>query len=160
MGQIVNYNVGFKVNLMFVYTENGVGVSGLNIRVALRDVISGKYLDFSDNMWKSVGWSQKYVVLQDKGNGLYEYIWDSWPAVKDVKVVIAEYEVLTSDYEANDFDVLTFGLTEIIESGRWKIENNQMKFYGPDGTTPVLIFNLFNKLGLPAEVNVVERVRI
>ena len=46
-----------------------------------------------------------------------------------------------------------------IDSGRWKIQNNQMLFYG-SGDSPLLTFNLLDKAGQPSEVNVYERVPV
>lgn len=48
-------------------------------------------------------------------------------------------------------------LIKKIESGRWKIINNQMIFYDDDDLTPLITFNLFDKAGQPAEDDVYER---
>jgi hypothetical protein len=44
-----------------------------------------------------------------------------------------------------------------VETGRWKIEANQMIFYETDGTTPLLTFDLFDDIGLPNMDRVFER---
>jgi hypothetical protein len=44
------------------------------------------------------------------------------------------------------------------ESGRWKIENNQLIYYDKDGVTPLQVFNLFDKNGKPTNTNPYERV--
>ena len=46
-----------------------------------------------------------------------------------------------------------------IEEGNWEIKNNQMIFYKRDGSE-LMRFNLFDKSGHPAEVNVFKRERI
>ena len=46
-----------------------------------------------------------------------------------------------------------------IEGGRWKIENNQMKFYKADNMTVVATFDLFGNDGKPTMQNVFERKR-
>jgi len=46
------------------------------------------------------------------------------------------------------------------ESGRWKIENNQLTYYDDDGTTILRRFNLFNKQGQATSENPYERVPI
>jgi hypothetical protein len=46
-----------------------------------------------------------------------------------------------------------------IETGRWKVANNQMTFYDDDGVTPLLTFNLFDQVGSPTMENVFERVK-
>jgi len=47
-----------------------------------------------------------------------------------------------------------------IETGRWKIINNQLIIYDTDGVTPLKIFNLKNKEGQPNEENVYDRIPI
>ena len=45
-----------------------------------------------------------------------------------------------------------------IQYGKWKIVSNQLLMYDPaDGVTVIRTFNLFDKDGNPAEVNVTER---
>jgi len=45
-------------------------------------------------------------------------------------------------------------------TNNWEIKNNQLIIYDDDGVTPLLIFNLYDRLGNPAEVNVFKRVRV
>lgn len=47
-----------------------------------------------------------------------------------------------------------------VETGRWKIENNQMVFYDDDGVTPLLTFDLKDAAGDPSSTSVFERVRV
>lgn len=160
MGQVIGHTIGNVVSLELSYKQDGVGVTGLTVQVELRDAVTNKYLDFSDNAWKSGGWIQRSQNLVELGNGLYQYLWNSWASVRSQMAVVAEYAVLTPGYEAVDQDVLMFGLVEVIESGRWKITNNQMIFYAKDGVTPLLTFNLYDGYGIPSEVNVKERVKV
>lgn len=46
------------------------------------------------------------------------------------------------------------------ESGRWKIENDQLTYYDNDGTTVLKRFNLFGKDGRATNVNPYERVPV
>lgn len=46
-----------------------------------------------------------------------------------------------------------------VESGRWKMENDQMIFYKADNMTEVVRFNLYNQSGSPAMENIYERER-
>jgi len=46
------------------------------------------------------------------------------------------------------------------ESGRWKIENNQLTYYDDDGTTVLKRFNLFNKQGQATSENPYERIPV
>jgi hypothetical protein len=47
-----------------------------------------------------------------------------------------------------------------VETGRWKILNNQMVFYDDDTTTPLLTFNLKDSSGNPTEENPTERTPV
>lgn len=51
-------------------------------------------------------------------------------------------------------------LVRKVETGRWKIVNNQMTFYDDDGVTALLVFNLRNEAGVPAMDDVFERVPV
>lgn len=45
-------------------------------------------------------------------------------------------------------------------SGRWKVENNMMKFYAEDNVTLVAQFDLFDENGTPTMGGVFERVKV
>lgn len=45
-----------------------------------------------------------------------------------------------------------------VETGRWKMENNQMVIFDDDGVTPLITFNLFNEQGQPAMTDITERM--
>jgi len=47
-----------------------------------------------------------------------------------------------------------------VETGRWRIINNQMIFYDTNGSTPILTFNLKDSNSQPASTNVTERIPI
>ena len=49
---------------------------------------------------------------------------------------------------------------EQIESGRWRIQNNQMIFYDKDNVTPIITFNLTDGDGNPTSDKVAERIPI
>jgi hypothetical protein len=44
-----------------------------------------------------------------------------------------------------------------VETGRWRIHDNQMLFYDTDGTTILFAYDLFNAMGVPSETEVYER---
>jgi hypothetical protein len=48
-------------------------------------------------------------------------------------------------------------IVKLVETGRWKIFNNQMIFYAGDGSTPLLTFNLKDSAGNPTMQDVFER---
>jgi len=53
--------------------------------------------------------------------------------------------------------------TDIIRkvlTNNWEIKDNQLIIYDDDGVTPLLKFNLYDKLGQPTEMNVYKRVRV
>jgi len=51
-------------------------------------------------------------------------------------------------------------LVRKMQTNRWKIENNQLIIYDDDGVTVLKKFDLKDRLGNPAEVNVFERVPV
>lgn len=106
---------------------------------------------------------------------IWSYVWE--PASLPVGEYIAEYTLEDDDGIVTTVaegiavrDIATQSLvTEIqgsvdtikgIESGRWKIENNQMLFYATDGVTPILTFNLFDADGNPTMTDLFERVPV
>ena len=46
-----------------------------------------------------------------------------------------------------------------ILSNNWEIKDNKLIIYDDDGVTPLLTFNLYDKLGNPTELNVYKRVK-
>ena len=46
------------------------------------------------------------------------------------------------------------------EAGRWKIENYQLTYYDEEGVTPLRVFNLYDKNGVPTNDNPYERVPV
>jgi hypothetical protein len=48
-------------------------------------------------------------------------------------------------------------LTNKMQSGRWKIANNQLTFFDNDNITPLITFNLLDQNGNPTMINPVER---
>jgi hypothetical protein len=44
-----------------------------------------------------------------------------------------------------------------VETGRWRIVDNQMIFYDTNGTTPLYTFDLKDINGMPSNVNIFER---
>jgi len=66
-----------------------------------------------------------------------------------VGAVEAAVSIMASDVET----------IKAVETGRWKIENNQMVFYD-DGGSPLLTFNLFDDSGAGSMENVFERVPV
>lgn len=78
----------------------------------------------------------------------------------------ADVTALALEASLDDVDIDLTTLKEAVayikqkESGRWKIENNQLTYYDTDGTTVLKRFNLFNKEGQAADENPYERVPV
>ena len=51
-------------------------------------------------------------------------------------------------------------LVRKILTNNWEIKDNQLIIYDDDGVTPLLKFNLYDKLGQPTEMNVYKRERV
>ncbi len=51
-------------------------------------------------------------------------------------------------------------LIKQIETGRWRIESNQMIFYEEDNTTEIMRFDLFDEAGDPANTDIFDRQRV
>jgi len=200
MAQVFDYSVGeTNVPLHARYLSNGIAVTGLTIRVQIRNTKTGYYLDFNDNTFKNSGWTTKQITLADIGNGQYQYLWNSSLSVIDSAIIAAEYEVVDLTYAAESTDFLLFGVAALspsdvarevwrrqtsmdsgypgsygvlvvgtnddvavvkgIETGRWKIEDNQLILYKGDNVTEIARFNLFDRDGQPTEDQVFDRVK-
>ena len=104
------------------------------------------------------------ALAQVGTSSIYRYVWTTEMAPG---AYFAEYVLVDTNSNENvtveDVDVLDLAIKadidmiRIIESGRWRILNNQMVFYAEDGTTPFMTFDLFDENGLPSSVNVSER---
>ncbi len=51
-------------------------------------------------------------------------------------------------------------LIKQMETGKWKIESNQMVFYKDDNSTEIARFNLFDSGGVPTMTDVIERRKV
>ena len=107
-------------------------------------------------------------MSQVGASSVWRYLWQ--PASLAVYDYVAEYSL--ADSEGNTFvgleDVLVrdiavqtdLEVVKAVETGRWKIENNQMTFYDDTGVTPLLVFDLTNSFGAPTMNDVFERVPV
>lgn len=70
-GQIDVSRQAIDVPLVMSVDSSG-GVAGLDVTVEIRDTVnSAAYLDFSDNTFKTSGWVQKALTLNDLTGGFY-----------------------------------------------------------------------------------------
>ena len=104
------------------------------------------------------------ALSQVGSTNIYRYIWTNSLASG---TYFAEYSLEDADGRTSvfveDLPVLSVATKadweyiKKIETGRWKISNNQMVFYDEDGTTPLLTFNLYDAVGSPTTDSVYER---
>lgn len=85
----------------------------------------------------------------------------------DISTKFAMIHIKTLNYVGEAFIQLTrllplpiVELTKKILMNNWEIKDNQLIIYDDDGETPLVVFNLYDKLGQPAEMNVYKRVRV
>jgi hypothetical protein len=105
-------------------------------------------------------------LVQVAGTGTWRLRWT--PTALAVGQYVAEYRmtdilgqtcVVQEDVVVHDLALQAdLDLVRKVETGRWKIAENKMTFYGDDGITPLLVFNLKNEAGIPAMDEVFERV--
>ena len=103
----------------------------------------------------------------------WRYIWT--PVALTTNAYIAEYTIIDSDLVtsiiAEDIIIgiledkiaaLQADITLIkqIETGRWKIISNQLILYGPDNTTELVRFNLFDASGAPTNDSPADRIKV
>jgi hypothetical protein len=100
------------------------------------------------------------------GGTTWRYLWV--PSALAVGQYVVEYQAIdvfgaqymaTEDLSVHDFALQAdVAFLRQIEEGRWRIIGDQMIFYGVDGVTPILTFDLKDQAGLPTMENVFERV--
>lgn len=105
------------------------------------------------------------TLTQVGSTNTWRYRWQ--PGSLSVNRYQAEYTLIDNDgaemvgceeLVVEDFAIQAdLLIVKQIESGRWKIVNNQMVFYEDDGVTPLLTCNLYNSAGLPAMEDIYER---
>jgi hypothetical protein len=81
-----------------------------------------------------------------------------------VQDIEAKIDIIDTNVDTVVADVATIKLDVAFlkqyESGNWEIVNNQMIFYDTDGVTPLRTYNLFNRLGAPADVDTYKREKV
>lgn len=109
-------------------------------------------------------------LSQVVGTSTWRYIWSA-PTLP-IGQYFVEYSLVDTDHTefvgTEDLAIQDFALQadvtlfKKLAQGRWKIDEvtSTMTFYDDDGTTPLLSFALKDINGLPASVNVFERVPV
>lgn len=113
------------------------------------------------------------AMSQVGSTNIWRYVWK--PANLSANKYTAEYTLVDSGsltatsgedivvgYLESKIDTISTNVNTIkeIETGRWKIVNNQLLLYGSDNTTLIATFNLFDSSGLPTSENPMDRVKV
>ena len=114
-------------------------------------------------------------LVQVGTTNTWRYVWE--PTSLAIGQYVVEYTLVdddavmwvgTEDLTVNDFAQETtlaalgvdIEIIRKVETGRWKMVDDQMIFYDDNGTTPLFTFNLFDLAGNPSMDNVFERVLV
>jgi len=149
------FTVGSIVKLWLLYQENGTPVSGkTNLLVDVQ--YNGTTIYTSP-------------LTEEGTTGVYSVQWDSsLSSIIEGDVYETRYledtSILSMEEVLFDNSILEIKenveLIKGIETGRWRIVNNQMIFYADDNTTVLAQFNLYDKTGSPASEDVYERRKV
>lgn len=134
--------------LELLVSRSGVGgVTGLTATVALREKATvDNYLDFSDNTFKTAGWTTQFAPLTDLLNGRYRRSLDltvvvGLPTTPDL---VAEYSVTGSEVAVTDEEILLTPRAVIEKLRKESVNREEVDFgtseiiaYDDDGTTIV-----------------------
>jgi len=97
------------------------------------------------------------VEMLEVADGWYKYAFNITLG-KNYVVSCDGGDTLSNDIRYQDGEIdTTISFISQIEKGRWKIENNQMKFYAEDNITEIAVYNLSDSAGNPTETNPAER---
>ena len=89
-----------------------------------------------------------------------EHVWDELSAGHTDPSTMGSIKVDTANILAENIDIASdLAFIKNIESGEWKIENNQMIFYAPGGAE-LIRFDLYGKDGGGADEDVYRRVPV
>lgn len=154
------------------FTNNGTPATGLTPTIKFKDVDSGTDITVSlvgaattltevgDGFYQytlaNYTGSQQYAVLIDGGITLTGkeryYAWANENYLNDIYGANLEF-YSTGSIGKNIFN------TNVINSGRYKVQNNQIIVYKDDNTTEIMRFNIFDSNGVAINnsVNVFER---
>lgn len=156
------------------FTVNGTPVAGLTPTIKLYDATSG-----NDITATTIGGA---TALTEVGDGFYKYVLNNYTGSQNYIAHIDGGPSLTgkeryyntvndnylSDIHDSSLEFYSTGSigknifnTSVINSGRYKIQNNQMIIYKEDNSTEIMRFNIFDSNGTPINnsINVFERTK-
>jgi hypothetical protein len=145
--RITDYGSQIRTDITSVYFRVYHRVAG----VIVEDVVS-TLMNGSSSFW--------YYSITGGLTTAGEYIIEYTITDSDAEVYL-QTEELTIGYMQSDIQSIAVDVSLIknIESGRWKIEGNQMKFYDNNDSV-ILTFNLKDASGNPSSDAVFERVPV
>ncbi len=144
--------------IVSLFSENGIPKPGLSPVITIVDIdedeiiIDEEIMDTLSSMpylyiydFITYNAEKNYIIITDGGDSLNN---------------IDRYKYITNDSTEEQINLINSNLSLIkkIETGRWKIINNQMIFYDEDGVSPLKIYNLKDINGNPTMNNPFERV--
>ena len=114
------------------------------------------------NLFKSTGTKyldSKTMTYITGSNGLYQYAFTSPSSMSRMIADVSATSPTAYGTESISVSQWASNIDSIkkIESGRWKIQNNQMLFYDEDETTVLFTFDLLDGSGNPSATTVYER---
>jgi len=122
-----------------------------------------EYRILYSNLTVKTDWTSVGVI--EIGYGAYGISFSINEIMAGFIQIRASYSGSTSLYLIDSLNITTDFITNItnilkIETGRWRVLNNQMIFYDTNGSTPIYTFDLKDTNGNPAETNVMERTPV
>jgi len=147
------------------------GVDGVAPTVALRDTLTGYYLDFADSTFKSGGWAVKNASMTPFGRGIYARA-ISWPALLGTtfpNTFSAEYHVDDGSVRGDDSELVRVNNVETDTTRVRKYHTNRLQevsgnpghlyLYDDDDTTLLATHELLDEAGGPIAPTVLTPAR-
>lgn len=160
-------NANFGQTRANVTGSTGVGYTVLN---HVGTVVTPRTTTGVYQLTSGSGLYAAYITFPDNFRG--QVLWDCPPVTgSGGNILSRSFATEQYNYEENNPKVDetwqmvnnvtgTIGLLYDMQFGRWHIINNQMLFYGPDNTTLLAVFNLFDDQGNPTMNAVFQRVKV
>lgn len=157
LSQLRNVNLGRSC-------ANATGSSGVGYTILNEAGLISSPRTTSGVIQLAPGIYSAYISFPDNFRG--QILWDTGSTFPTSSYAVEGY-----NYDENNpliGDILTtvnqisgtVGELYQMGYGRWKIENNQMLFFGPDNLTEIARFNLFDDAGNPTMDSVFDRVKV
>lgn len=161
-------------NITAYFTTGGLPATGLVPGLTVRNVETGAVVVTGTLGEVGDGW-YRYQFVNYTGSVDYAITVNGSSSLLDSQYAYAGNENFVSDVwgalKTDHTGTNTMGhvMTQVsssisflqgIEGGRWHIVGTQMIFYGPDNSTEIARFNLFDAGGTPSSTSPFERRRV